>query len=403
MGSATEEADGLVRVGISAEFVGIKPCGVETYTRTLLAGLAEIEGPHKFAAYVSSREAMDLVPWGPNVAPRLVRPYASWFRVPVTLPLELLRHPIDLLHVQNWAPPWSPCPAVATIHDLSWEVQPDLYPPMLRYRLSLLVRATARRAVRVVTDSHHSAADLVRFYDVPPEKIRVVYPALDPRFTPSPALATDEYRARHGLIQPYVLYLGSIEPRKNVDVLIRAYATLRRDRQIPHQLVIAGPALRLFQEVLDLPAALGIEQDVRFLGIVAPDDVSPLFGGADAFCYLAGYEGFGYPALEAMACGAPVLAANTASLPEVLGDAALLVDPHKPGDVARGLERLLTDGDLRNLLRARGLKRATHFEPRSFAQGLVSIYEECAQAAGRAAIGRRPAGAAGTAQRGSPG
>jgi len=293
-----------------------------------------------------------------------------------------------VLHAQGWGPVRSPCPMVLTVHDIGWESFPAIYPKALALRLAYLVRSSARRAALIIASSHYTAADLMRIYQVPAEKIRVIYPSLSPDIARvvDPAAIT-QVRARYGLPSRYMLYVGSIEPKKNVHRLIHAYAALRRARQVEQPLVITGRPLWLSQPILDLPAQLGIAQHVIFTGPARQEDLSGLYSGADVFAFLGMYEGFGYPPLEAMACGTPVLAANRTSLPEVLGDAALLVDPEREDDVAAGLAQLLDNADLRAQLRARGLRRAEQFQLVPHARQVLDVYHECAAALRRE---RRP-------------
>jgi glycosyltransferase involved in cell wall biosynthesis len=380
----------MMRVGISCEFMGAKRNGTATYSRNLLRGLAALEGRHQFYPYLSTRAALPLLPEAGNITPRMVYPYNAYIRLAATLPLELLRRPVDVLHAQGWGPVWSPCPMVLTIHDIGWESFPEIYPKALALRLSYLVRSSAARAALIIASSRYTAADLTRIYGVPAEKIRVIYPSLGPDFArvDEPA-AIESARSRYGIPSRYILYVGSIEPKKNVHRLIQAYAALRRARQVEHPLVIAGKPLWLSQPILDLPAALGIERHVIFAGPARQEDLAALYSGADVFAFLGMYEGFGYPPLEAMACGTPVLAARRTSLPEVLGDAALLVDPDREDDVAASLARLLDDADLRDRMRAQGLRRADQFQLAAHARQVQDVYAECV-----AAIGRRRARAA---------
>lgn len=375
-----------MKVGISAEFLGTKMNGTATYTSNLLRGLAGIEGDQNtYRVYVSSSHAYRLIPGSDRLIPRRVRPYSAWIRLPITLPGELLLHPVDVLHAQGWAPPWSPCPLVTTIHDLSWESNPQIVGTALRWRLSVLVRRSAERSERVIASSMHTANDLMRIYGVPREKIETIHPAFDPSVM-SHAWSAGErsrVRERYALPSPYVLYVGSIEPRKNVDALIRAFAALKLEKTIPHSLVIAGRPLRFAEATLQLPTVLGVERDIRFLGPVPEDDLGGLYGGAAAFAFLGSCEGWGYPPLEAMASGVPTMVANKTSLPEVVGDAALLVDPFDDVGVREALLRLLEDEGLRSELRIRGLARAGQFDPLATSKRVVAVYERSAGAPAR--------------------
>jgi glycosyltransferase involved in cell wall biosynthesis len=369
-----------MRVGITAEFLGFRHNGLATYQRELLRGLAQLsDGPHHFYPYIATPAARQLVPVAAQLTPRLVPPYNAALRLYITLPAELMRRPVDVLHVAGlWGPPWSPCPTVASIHDLGWENVPDIYPPLRRWRLSLMVRMTAHHATRIIAPSHYTAADLQRIYKVPPDKIRVIYPGFDAERLAAGATPAEAARVRrhYGLDGPFLLYVGSIEPKKNVDKLIRAYATLRRECGIPHKLVIAGKPLWLAQQTLDLPRVLGVEPEVRFLGQVPDADLPGLYTAATVSAYLGSYEGFGFPPLEAMACGAPSLVANRTSLPEVVGDAARLVDPLAPEQVVRGLYDLLSSDALRAELSARGRARASQFPATDLARHVIAVYEE---------------------------
>lgn len=368
-----------MRIGISCEFISTKKNGTATYSVNLLKGLAGLHGgEHEFVVYISSEEARSLVPQAENIIPRMVLPYNAWARIPFTLPAELVRRPVDLLHMQNWVSPWIPCPLVVTTHDIVWEIHPEMFPFILGTRVRWLSRLAARRAIRVITVSEYSAGDIKRVYKVPADNIRVIPVPIDQDMV---AVEDPEELARvhnrYGISGPYILFVGSIEPRKNVDKLIEAYATLKREHDVPHKLVLAGEPVYLCQHVLEMPKQLGIEHDVIFTGRFPDEDGPALFTSASVFAFIGSYEGFGIPPLEAMSRGVPVLAANRTSLPEVMGDAALIVAPDKHEEVVRGLADLLTNEGLRNDLRERGYKRVKVFDPVDIARRVVDVYDEC--------------------------
>jgi glycosyltransferase involved in cell wall biosynthesis len=368
----------MKRIGISCEFIGTKLNGTATYSRNLLYGLAQLHGDQHYTAYLSSPLALPAVPQADHMTARMVLPYNAWLRIPVTMPIELLRHPVDLLHTQNWAPPWLPCPLVVTTHDVVWQSHPEMFPPGLGTRVRMLARRTSQRAQRVITSSHYSASDIMQQHGISAEKMRVIHLPVDPRMqrVEDPTQIASVCQ-RYQIDRPYILYVGSIEPRKNIGQLIRAFAQVRRTYNVPHQLVIAGKPLYLYEHDLALPAQLGIAGDVRFTGQVRDTDLPALYSGASLFATLPLYEGFGLPPLEAMACGVPVLAANTTSLPEALGDGALLVDPRRLELVAPLMAQMLLNSALQGEMRARGERWVRQFEPVRLARQVAAVYQEC--------------------------
>ena len=267
----------------------------------------------------------------PNFGVRLLPPPTPLVRVPVFLAWELRRRPVDVLHVQYTAPPFCPCPVVATIHDLAFEHLPETFTRRGAFQLKLTVRRTARRAARIATVSEYSRQDLLRTYGLPPEKVAVTYNGIDKHFTPAPAAPgeAEAIRRRFGIGRDYLLAVGSLQPRKNLERLIRVYAGLRsRDASFRHQLVLVGRKLWLadgiFAEVRRQPWA----DDVILTDYVEDGALAALYRGAAAFVYPSLFEGFGLPPLEAMACGVPVVTSDTSSLPEVTGGAALLAEAY---------------------------------------------------------------------------
>jgi glycosyltransferase involved in cell wall biosynthesis len=364
-----------VRVGISAEFIDSRGGGVETYIRLLLQGLIDARSAHEFRPYLAFPSAMSRFAWPQTFTPRLVRPYRQWVRIPITLPLELIAHPVDVLHVQNVLPPLYRGRTVATIHDLSFEIVPHTFTLGYRTRLRILVRLTAKRADLIITSSEQSKRDLVRLYRVPAERIRVVHLAHDPAFTQRAARNDPEVRARLGIHGPYILFVGRVEPKKNLDKLVRAYALLRRQGR-GEKLVICGRRSWLSDPLYELVNRLDLEQHVVFTGYAQDQDLPPLYRGAAAFVFLSQYEGFGLPPIEAMACGVPVISSRAGSLDEVLGHAAASVDPQQPEAVASEIARVIDDAGVRDDLIGRGLARAGDFNYLTTARQTLEVYEE---------------------------
>ncbi len=367
-----------MHIAIDAHSVGTGLAGNETYAANLVEALAEVDGENRYTVYVTKAEAEARF-WGrwPNVSVRRTLPHTPLVRIPLTLSAELRRRPVDLLHVQYTAPPLAPCPVVATVHDLSFEHLPETFKRRSRVQLRLTVRATARRAAHVIAPSEYTRRDLVETYGLDPERVTAIPLAVSPLFRPvREAGELERVRRLYRIAGEYVLAVGSIQPRKNLGRLVRAYSALRRARgrsNLP-QLVLVGKNAWLYGETLRAIEAEGLGDAVVLTGYVREGDLPALYAGSLCFAYPSYFEGFGLPPLEAMSCGAPVLTGNLTSLPEVVGDAGLTVDPFDTGAIAGALARLIDDAALRAELRERGLKRARGFDWRDTARMTLQVY-----------------------------
>lgn len=369
-----------MHIAIDAHSVGAGLAGNETYAANLVEALAEVDGENRYTVYVTRPEAEARFAgrW-PRVGVRRTLPHTPLVRIPLTLSAELRRRPVDLLHVQYTAPPFAPCPVVATIHDLSFEHLPETFKRRSRVQLRLTVRRTARRAAHVIAPSEFTRRDLIESYGLDPARVSVVPLAAGPQFRPvEDAAEVARVRALYGIGGEYVLAVGSIQPRKNLARLVRAYADLRRERgrsNLP-QLVLVGKQAWLYGETLRAVEASGARESIVLTGYVSEGHLPALYTGALCFAYPSFFEGFGLPPLEAMRCGAPVLAGDRTSLPEVVGDAGLLVDPFDTAALARALARLVDDAQLRETLRERGLRRARSFDWRDTARMTLQVYQK---------------------------
>ena len=367
-----------MHIAIDAHSVGTGLAGNETYAANLVEALAEIDRENRYTVYVTREEAARRFGgrW-PHVGVRRTLPHTPLVRIPLTLSAELRRRPVDLLHVQYTAPPLAPCPVVATVHDLSFEHIPETFKLRSRVQLRLTVRATARRAAHVIAPSEFTRRDLVETYGLDPARVTATPLAASPRFRPveDPAELA-RVRRRYGIGGAYVLAVGSIQPRKNLARLVRAYSALRgaRGRSNLPQLVLVGKKGWLYGETLRAVEEAGAGGSVLMTGYVSEGDLPALYSGALCFAYPSYFEGFGLPPLEAMSCGAPVLTGNLTSLPEVVGDAGLTVDPFDTGALTEALARLIDDDALRADLRRRGLRRARGFDWRDTARMTLQIY-----------------------------
>ena len=289
----------------------------------------------------------------------------------------------ELLHsLQFIAPLRATCRRVVTVHDLGYLYFPRAHPWHQRLYLDLSTRWNARAAAHLLADSQATKADLVARYSTPPEKITVAYPGRDERLAPvrDPALV-EAVKTRYGITGDYFLYLGTLQPRKNLLRLVAAFAHLIT--QSPHlqisKLILAGKRGWLYDDLFAQVHRLGLEGRVLFPGYVPDEDKAALLSGALAFVFPSLYEGFGLPVLEAQACGCPVITSITSSLPEVAGDAALLVDPGDTSAIAAAMQQVATDPTLRENLIERGFANVRRFSWTACAQSVLGVIEQCAE------------------------
>lgn len=376
-----------MHVGLDAHLLSRSPsyraAGISRHIDNLLAHLPTADREDRFTAFVGP----DGLPREPSVgrlryrvAPlRTERPPLRILWEQAIAPVELRALGIDLLHCPaNVVPLAAPCPTVVTVHDLSFERFPHLFHRANRVYLGAMVRLAVRLARRVIAVSESTRRELAELLGVPERRVDVIPNGVEPSFRPLDPAAVARFRAERGLPEQFILHVGTLEPRKNVATLVRAYARLRRERDVQHALVLAGGKGWLYEQIFAQVRALGIERDVLFPGFV-PFDEQPLwYNAAAVFAYPSLYEGFGFPPLESMACGTPVVTSNTTSLPEVVGDAGLMVDPHDEAALVDALWRLIDDAAERARLRAAGLSRATRFDWRAIARQTVDVYRAAA-------------------------
>ena len=359
-------------IGIDASrAVTARRTGTETYSLHLIRALLALGADHRFRLYFRQPPPPDLF----NGVDLRVIPFPRlWTHL--RLSGEMLRRPPDVLFVPAHVLPLvHPRRSVVTVHDLGYLYHPEAHTRTQNLYLRWSTRYNARAAAHLLADSEATRRDLVRRYGVPPEKITVAYPGYDERLAPvtDPA-ALAAVRARYGLTGPYLLYLGTLHPRKNLSRLIQAFYNLQ-PATCNLQLVLAGKKGWLYDDIFAQVRALGLTERVIFTGYVPDDDLPALLSGALAFVYPSLYEGFGFPVLEAMACGAPVVCSNVSSLPEVAGDAALLVDPLDTAALAAALARLVGDEGLRRELRERGFRQVRKFSWRRCAGQVLGVLE----------------------------
>jgi glycosyltransferase involved in cell wall biosynthesis len=354
--------------------------GTENYSLNLIRHLVALESDHCYRLYFNRPPPIELFPTTADLQRRVMPFPRLWTHL--RLSWEMTRQPPDVLFVPAHVLPLvHPQPSVVTVHDLGYLHYPGAHRLLDRLYLDLSTRYNARAARRVIAVSQATKDDLVQHYGIEPDKITVVYSGYDETMQPVEDEATiKEVKARYGIGGDYVLYVGTLQPRKNLGRLLEAYATVRkqandnRKGEAP-RLVIAGRKGWLYDQIFRQVEQLGLETEVIFTGYVPQDDLPALLSGARLFVFPSLYDGFGLPVLEAMACGTPVLCSNVASLPEVAGEAALLVDPLDVKGMAEDMERLLRDEGLRSQLVERGFQQVRRFSWERCARETLAVLE----------------------------
>ncbi|HVO68614.1 MAG TPA: glycosyltransferase family 1 protein [Aggregatilineaceae bacterium] len=348
-----------MRIGFDTTALAVSKSGVGVYTENLLSHLPQVCSPED-----------RIVPLTHHRVPHRRVNKTLWMQA--LLPYSLRHDPVDVCHfTNNVAPLWTPCPTVLTIHDMTlW-----LY-PQHHYRKRLLamrpfIPIAARRARAIIAVSESAKNDIVRILGVPADKVHVVYSAPSDQFRRLPLESANAVRCQYNLPERFILYVGTIEPRKNLVRLLEALASLSPR---PPALVIVGPRGWKDDEVFAAVEQLGLQRSVRYLGYVPLSDLIALYNLASVFAFPSLYEGCGLPVLEAMACGTPIVTSRRGGLAEMAGDAAEFVVPTSVSSIADGLHRVLRDPDRQTELRERGYVQAGQFSWRTTALQTRRVY-----------------------------
>jgi glycosyltransferase involved in cell wall biosynthesis len=387
-----------IRVGIDYTAAAWQGAGIGRYTRELVHTLVAQSDAYRYTLFYASggidpdspyladlhrlRDAHSHVRIAPiPLSPR--RLTQIWQRARLPLPVELFTGPLDLVHAPDFVLPPTRARTILTIHDLSFLIYPQFAAQGMARYLSSAVPRSLRRADAILSDSSATSQDLERLLNIDPARVTLVYPGVAPRFGPLPPQATEPVRRRLSLPERFVLFVSTLEPRKNLVRLIEAFAQVLQSTDPILQpairnlhLVIGGRRGWLYEEIFAAIERLHLNDRIRTLDFVDDNDLPALYNLAWVFAYPSIYEGFGLPALEALACGTPVLTANNSSLPEVVGDAALLVPAEDVGAIATGLAQLVADETLRSRLRSAGPLRARRYSWEQAAQQVLSCYRQ---------------------------
>ena len=370
-----------MKIGIATDFMDRNLGGIGTYTKNLVNNFNKIDKKNEYHLIHHTTVSIDIYKNNKEI---LIKSFSlpkgaglSWRFINAPLKLRFIKE-LNLVHDPYGIGPLSfkmPFKKVMTIHDLT----PTLFPhtfnlaPVLLHKL--LLPRTLKTADKIIADSNSTKKDLMNHFNIPEEKIRVILLAADEKFKPLSNKEIKEAKQKYSLNFPFILYVGTLEPRKNIPSLIKAVYKLKK-KNLQYKLVIAGKKGWKYKEIFETINKLNLQNDVVFTGYVSDEDLPALYNAADMFVYPSIYEGFGLPPLEAMACGTPVITSNTSSLPEVVGDAGIMIDPPDVDGLADAMHKVLTDGGLRADMTKKGLERAKIFSWEKCARETLEVYEE---------------------------
>jgi glycosyltransferase involved in cell wall biosynthesis len=368
-----------MRIGLDATAIPLNRAGAGNYIFNLMAGLARIDAENQYFIFSKPEHIKEWKITQPNF---LFLSCASGYRPlrlaweQCVLPMMVRQHKIDLLHSPHYTMPLlCPCRSVVTFCDMIFFLHPEVHSLSKRIFFRAMMSASSRRADAIIAISESTARDVRDLLRVAPDKVHAIPLAAGSNYRPiADRNAVNRVCRQYGLqAGEYVLFIGVLEPRKNIPVLLHAYRELA-NRGIRQKLAIVGKKGWMFDEIFSTVQTLKIEDKVVFTGYVPEKDLPALYNGACLFVYPSLYEGFGLPVLEAMSCGTPVVTSNVSSMPEIVGDAGILVDPHDVHQLTEGLIKVISDDNLGRSLRQRGLERAAHFSWERTARETLQVY-----------------------------
>ncbi|MBN2549205.1 MAG: glycosyltransferase family 4 protein [Anaerolineales bacterium] len=369
----------IQRIGIDATALPPNPVGAGNYIIQLVRAICRVGIEHELVIF-AQRHGRELI--------AASDPGATWVDVPEMSPARRLiweqtefprlaaREKIDLLHSLHYTHPLIlPCASVVTFHDMTFFLYPELHTRSKRLFFPLAIRLSARLAEALIAVSDSTRRDAIRLLNIPPQKIHAVPSGINPEFQPiTDAARLEAVRRKYRLPDAFVLFVGLIEPRKNIPLLLRAYARLVSEGTAP-DLVLAGRLGWLAEDLGQLLQSLGIQERVHLPGYISPEDLPIVYNLARVFVYPSIYEGFGFPPLEAMACGTPVITSATSAMQDYVAEAGILTPPQDEAALTQALQSLLGDAALQHKLSIAGRLQAQKFSWQTTAEGTLRVYE----------------------------
>lgn len=373
-------------IGIDANEANVeRKVGISEYSFHLLEQLKKFspstDGSNfQFSIYLKEDPRKELPQESKGWQYRVLKPGKFWTQWRLPLDLYFRRPRPDVFFTtSHYAPRFSPVPTVVSVMDLSYLYFPEMFKARDLMQLKSWTSYSVKNAKKVITISNSSKFDIIKEYKIPEEKVVVVYPGIKPVSRPKPHVCDmDTIKAKFGISSDFILFVGTLQPRKNISRLIEAFSKVSGNEKIPHdlQLVIVGKKGWLYEEILKKPKELGLEEKVKFLNFVSDDELAVLYQQAVCFVLPSLYEGFGLPVLEAMKHGCAVITSNVSSLPEAGGNAALYVDPLDVNDISEKIQKLIVSKSLRYELKEKGEKQVEKFSWEKTAKETLKVLEE---------------------------
>jgi glycosyltransferase involved in cell wall biosynthesis len=369
-------------IGIVSNFIDEYNGGIGVYTHQIVKNLGRMDNENNYHLIHYLKNNLDIYSQNNEIIipkNRFVKGWGSYmFWRHFTLPRELKKYNLDVVHDPYELGPFTfnqPFRKVITVHDLTPLLFPNLFKrgDVMLHRL--LLKKTISKADKIITVSYNSQRDIMEYLNVPEEDIEVIYNGKGENFRPLNSRQVAEIKEKYRLPHRFILSVGGLHPIKNIPRLLEAYYLARKDG-LEHKLVMVGGAVDRAGEIFQIITTLGLEDHVIFTGVVSDDDLVGLYNAADLFLYPCLYAGFGLPPLEAMACGTPVITSCSSSLPEIVGDAAKLINPYDPEKLASAINMVLSDDKTMKKLIKKGLKRAERFNWRKTAWETLKVYNE---------------------------
>ena len=365
-----------MKIGIEAERANLpNPTGVERYAAELIKHFARLDSTNEYILYFRTKPQEWFLHLPKNFSVKVMPFPKFWTQIRISW--EMLTHPVDLLFIPASALPfWHPKKSIATVHDVAWRLYPDAFTKIMRRYLEWSTRLAVKSAAKVIAVSEATKKDLWRFYGIEGDRVVVTHLGINDDFKPMNYEEAQPVLDKYGLVyQKYVLFLGTMQPRKNIIRLVEAFQKLKRENHIEEKLAIFGGKGWLWEPILEKIETAGKDGSIKYFSYAAKEDLPSLYAGAKLLTLPALYEGFGLPPLEAMASGIPVVVSNISSLPEVVGDAGKMIDPTSVDSIAAGLLDVLTNPQLREQMIAKGLVQAKKFTWENTVKKTLKVFE----------------------------